>query len=718
MTRLLAVLALALLAGCGGTDGGPRWIALDRLAQVSPIGEHEFALEGTGRRARLVREGEDRWLETTLEAADWTPASESGTFQALLAVLAIGQPRSGSPYRLETPAGSSTYEPDLQRFLQGSVAGAGTFTTNLVALIVRLGPGAGPPEHSRLMACANYEGSAALPAGDERAAGARLRIQGRRMSGHGFWTPAGEARAIATELPAGSRLRFATVVEAAQGHRDAREAPHTFRVRLDGATIFEHRQEGSILGESCARHDVELPRGGGRRMRLSFECDGPFAYASFLSPGIGPREVGAPGQRPGELERPDLFVFLADTFRADNLSAYGGEHGLAPNLDGFAEAGRTFLNAWSTSTHTLPAHSSMFSGVYPHQNGQVDYWNPLPGAVQTVAEILTDRGYRCGAITDGLMVSRSHGLDQGFEWFDERREEPLLARVRPFLEADDGRPVFLFVQTYAVHTPYAPSASTRERLGARLHLERSYEEVYRELEALGNRPGPIPAPPELIGRLRDLYLAAVFDLDQLFAGLRSELDSRGWLASGYLIFTSDHGEAFFEHGRPFHANKVFEEELRVPLVIQGPGVERGRESRPASLVDLAPTLVELAGIAPREDWEGRSLLAGGPERALFAFQSRRVDPESTLAVIEGRRKLIGFDDLEAVRAGKLFAAFDLESDPLERSNLLGSETWPLERMQAYRSRLERLLTPLVASERLKPTGQELLELQHMGYGGR
>jgi arylsulfatase A-like enzyme len=526
-------------------------------------------------------------------------------------------------------------------------------------------------------------------------------------------------------LPSDARLRFATAVEPLLGAASLRTAPHTFRLRLDGALVFEEELAVEVLGEAIRWHALDLPRGGARAARLEFEVEGPLALTSILAPSIGPREFGRPDARPFEgARRPDLVVFLADTFRADNLAAYGGKPGLTPEIDRFASEARTFTRAWSTGTHTLAAHSSMFSGVYPHQNGQVDFFNPLPHGVESLAELLGAHGYRCAAVTDGVMVSQIHGLAQGFEVFDERRETGTLERVEGVLAADDGRPLFLFVQTYGAHTPYSASAATRERLAGELALERSFDELmasevmraYFALPLGAEMPGDRPGVGEVARGLSDLYRAGAAEVDALFGRFRAGL-AAGGLTSGYLLFASDHGEAFFEHGRAFHANRVFEEELRIPLVLAGPGIAAGREERPVSLIDFAPTLAALAGLEAPAHWRGSSLLAPPDERPLFAFQSHRVHELSTLAVIDGRRKLIGYETLEAVRAGRLHGAFDLESDPAERESLVEREGWPAELMRARAAELEVLLTPLFTQEVLSPSGAELEEMQQLGYGG-
>ncbi len=707
---LAAVGLLFVLASCG--SDGPVWVD---LARVPVTGSAAVGSPGPG--LRLEREGEgaleDLWLVGEIPRGAWRAGAEPGRFTAPLPVYHVGAPRAGGAvYRLRADGRDFPYEGDPQRFGQEP----GRFTTVLTKAQLALAPGEEPPEVCELWAIVAFESTDA---------GVR-RVGGRRLSGRGLWVPAGHPRSLALTIPPGSRLRFGTAVEPLLGTPAERGAAHTFRVRLDGALLFEHSVAvDPVLGEALVWHALDLPRGGVQKARLELEVEGPLALTSFLAPNLGPNAFGSYGARPFEQEgKRDLVVFLADTFRADNLAAYGSTLGLTPEIDRFAAEARTFARAWSVSTHTLPTHSSMFSGVFPHQNGQVDYYNPLPGAVVTLAELLSAHGYRCGLISDGVMVSRSHGLDQGFESFDERKELDTLARVQSFLAADDGRPIFLFVQSYHVHAPYAVGAATRARLQDRLRLDVGFDELVaapaiRAVEERGVEREALPEDEptrEAVARLFDLYRAKVSELDGLFARFRAELEARGLFAHAALVFTSDHGEAFFEHGRPFHAGRVYEEELRVPLLLHGPGIAPGREQSPVSLIDFAPTLAELAGLARPAHWRGRSWLAPAPERVVYAFQARRQEGP-TLAVIDGARKVIGYELREAVQSGQLHAAYDLEADPREQDSLHARATWPAELLRAHRAALEEMLTPLVEPELLNLTPDKLREMGAMGYTG-
>ena len=236
-------------------------------------------------------------------------------------------------------------------------------------------------------------------------------------------------------------------------------------------------------------------------MTLTFEVEGDPGVTAILDPVVGPLEVGDYGDRPWEDAAPDIVVFLADTFRADNLAAWGGAPDVAPNTNALAEASVRFLETRATSVWTLPTHASMFSGLFPLQHGAITSETKLSPDLLTIAEHLAAHGYRTGAITEGAFVSRTYGLDQGFAWFEERtateRPYPLtLAGALDFLDADDGRPVFLFVHTYRVHAPYRigaeedaePERDLMRRIGVRM----------REIEAAGGqgleKVGPIDHP--------------------------------------------------------------------------------------------------------------------------------------------------------------------------------------------------------------------------------
>ncbi len=546
------------------------------------------------------------------------------------------------------------------------------------------------------------------------------RFRGSRFAGEALVVWPGEELATQLVLPPRSALYFGLGGESRLHWAFERGRERVYRVELDGEELFEERV---ACGDLALRwRSVPLPAAGGSA-RLSFSVNGPFAHTAYFAPTVGPLEKGTLAARPWGSPQPDVIVFVADTFRADNLAAYGGRAELAPFLNDLAARSRLFTRAWSTATYTLAAHASLFTGLFPRQAGIVDARSAVSRDLHTVAEFFTELGYRTGAVTDQGYVSQTFGMDQGFQYFDEHKRtlEETAERARAFLDADDGRPVFLFVQTYRTHKVYEVSDEACAALGLEPLSASELEALESEYDALSEREEGTQAArqrmAEIAGELERRYRGTVWDLDRGFERIFRELETRGFFRNGYLVFTSDHGEAFDEHGQLFHSGEVHEEQVRVPLFFHGPGLTAERLACPVSLVDVPPTLADLVGAKPFPGGLGTSLVDLAGERAVYAFQNhRRYRTGSTLCVIEGSRKVIGNERADEPRAGSLQCAFALESDPGELRNVLG-ETWPSEMFERHRAALDAALQPLGVLTPATPTMEELQSLEAMGYAG-
>jgi arylsulfatase len=580
-------------------------------------------------------------------------------------------------------------------------------------VLLRLGPGEAPPAGLRLqLHVAGGEGDG--------------RLRGDRFSGAALSVLPGEAVERRVDVPARSVLRFATALEAAVTDAKELRGPVSFQVRVDDRLVFEHR-EPSAASSAFAWHAVPLGEESRPGARIRFEVAGELAHTAFFAPVVGPRDVGRPGARPWRTARPDLVIFLADTLRADVLGAYGSTLGLTPHLDRIAAGSLLFRRAWSPATFTQAAHAALFSGYFARQVAAYAPGARLPAPVVTLAERLAAAGYRTGAVTDAVVVSERFGFAQGFEWFDEHYASlaSTLARATAFLDADDGRPVFLFVHTYRVHNPYRVSDETRREAGDRFDFaEDSAPLEAREMQ-MARRPGFDRARDvhyaALVARLHDLYRGAVIDLDRGFGGFHDALRQRGWLGSGVLVFTSDHGEAFSEHDQLGHGGRVWEEQTRIPLFLSGPGIEPGVVEQPASLLDLAPTLAELAGVAGEPDWPGVSLLRRRGERAelaarpIFLFENRD-KPGSTLAIVEGGRKVIAYEDPASLARGERFGAFDLAADPGERDGAAAADAaWVQELLERLGPAAAELLRPREQGESAELGAEQIERLRALGY---
>jgi arylsulfatase A-like enzyme len=690
----------------------PEWVELAEQADLL-VGESRLPWR-SDREVRLEMSGATAWVHYPLLREDWQPAGQFLWRVSPPEVYAL-QGR----LRLEGPDGPV---PEIE---EGLLEAPGAAYVMREGWLVLGGFAGEAPEAMTLSI------ELAIPA-----PGIGERLVQRTFSGAAIALFSGMRAVAHAAVPMDGALTFGTAFEPLIG--GVAPGPVLFRILLDGEVVFEHTADTG-QGRGCDWHRVVLPPQARDRAELVFEVEGALAATSFLNPVLGPAVVGQPGQRPWKDARPDLVVFLADTFRADNLTAYGGRAEVTPNLDALAADGLCFLQAWSTAAWTLPAHGTLFSGLYPPQAvGEFPTESGLVPEVETIAERLGNAGYRTAAFTDGGFVSSSFGLDQGFEVFAEPTEdtkdlETLLAQAQAFLAADDGRPTFLFVQTYRVHWPYSPSDQTRAELGERLGLDVEAEDLLGQLSdearALGfdsiasvedmeaMPPDPSPRLRELYTRLHHLYLGGVADLDRGVGGFVEALQARGLLDEGYLLFTSDHGEAFGEHGALFHSTDPFEEQVRIPLVLVGQGLSAEQRRSPVSLIDVVPTLAELAGLPADPAWPGRSLLHRGPDRhrpdALFAFESSS-EPGEMLCVLQDGKKV--FRRTNPRPANLISGAFDLARDPHELTDLAETAPWAPLLLEATHATLEQILSTEIEGTALTVDEEKRAELRALGYG--
>lgn len=318
---------------------------------------------------------------------------------------------------------------------------------------------------------------------------------------------------------------------------------------------------------------------------------------------------GAPELAP---TRGYLLVSI-DTLRADHLSTYGYERNTSPFLDHLAGRGVVFENAIASFPGTLPSHMSIFTGFYPQEHGVYPPDHVLSEKLQTLPEIFRRAGYHTAGFTEGGFMKGDYGFGRGFDHFSDRVEgtsrdlETTLERARSFLrQVPENEPFFLFLHTYAVHTPYAPPPP--------------YDEMFWDGAA------PVGAPPPTGPRLQRLnsigasrgrrwlpYYLAQYDgsiayADSLLEEFFAELAETGVLADLTVVILSDHGEEFLEHGLFVH-EQLYDETMRVPLLFLHPEIIGPvRVERLVELIDVPATLLDLAGLRAPRRLSGRSLV--------------------------------------------------------------------------------------------------------------
>lgn len=423
-----------------------------------------------------------------------------------------------------------------------------------------------------------------------------------------------------------------------------------------------------------------------------------------------PPAGGAPAAR---VERPNLVLYVVDTLRADHLGCYGYARPTSPRLDEFAREAVRFAEARAQSSWTKPAMATILTGLHPITHGAERRALGIAPEARTLAERLTEAGYETAMFTTNPTVVEKFGFARGFDHFEyvhqlqgrKRRSVDSAEMHRAATAWLDGRvapqrPFFLVVHTLDPHDPYRPQEPYRSRFAPGVDVASACCFRGERLAAL--------SPAGAAIRRRDsmaLYDGEIAQNDASFGRLVDDLRARGLLQRSAVVFTSDHGEEFHEHGGWRHAETLFEEVLRVPLVVRLPGDRPANATvaDPADQIDIAPTLLDLAGIAAPPELPGASLLpviAGGapPPRESLAWL--RHPAFEVAAIRDGNWKWLRHDGASrAVTPGVAGVAepadalYDLEADPGERQNLLEAEPARRRalalRVKAARARLAR-----------------------------
>jgi arylsulfatase A-like enzyme len=405
---------------------------------------------------------------------------------------------------------------------------------------------------------------------------------------------------------------------------------------------------------------------------------GALAIAAGLVAACAPREAPPP---------PNVLVVVVDTLRADRLGAYGSTRGLTPFLDGLAARATLFERAYAPSSWTLPSVASLFTSRHQGQHGIYGYASILSNEEVTLADSLTAGGWLAGGLSANPILFRRLGWGQGFDAWQRLGDtnghgahvdaQGLGVRALDWLDVNrrPGQPAFLYLQYMDPHAPYLAPEPYRSRLLPPGTREEAVEEANRTVMAFPSSP----LPAEQTALLSALYDAEVAYVDRELGRMFDALAARGFLERAVVVVTADHGEEFQEHGGSMHGRSLFKEVVRVPLLLLAPGVAGGRRiEQPVSLLDVAPTILELAGLPAEPRFMGRSLApllrgaAQEPEPVVLELgrnpEVATDDRVHAVGLVEGDRKLVG-------RPDGSFSLFDLARDADERMPL-DPETQP------------------------------------------
>jgi len=312
----------------------------------------------------------------------------------------------------------------------------------------------------------------------------------------------------------------------------------------------------------------------------------------------------------GEYGCPDcnVVVIVIDALRADHLGHMGYGRNTSPVIDGIAKGSVEFMNAYSQESYTTPSVATIFSSDYPQGHGALNLgeFSTLSDNYTTLAEALKEDGYRTAAFVFNPSLHERHNLDQGFDLYDDNDEglvgdddteryetaSKIEKGAYEWMDGGDGR-FFMYLHYRDVHFPYLPPAPY-DGIFEDEGLALGYPAYQRK--QISSYDGEIAYTDHMIGRI--------------IKGIQER-------AGGETVFiiTSDHGEEFLDHGGWYHVRTLYEEQLRVPLIIHYPGRDMGeRVYMPVELVDLAPTILGIVGIERPRTFRGLDMLDEGYDK--------------------------------------------------------------------------------------------------------
>jgi arylsulfatase len=544
------------------------------------------------------------------------------------------------------------------------------------------------------------------------------------------------------------------------------DQPATFKVTVTPAGA--NRSERVLLHHTVStpyrweRQPIDLGEFAGQNVNvsLSLHTDAPGIPGLWGTPVIRTRTAATREAPQG------VILIQADTLRPDHLGLYGHKRDTAPFLGRVAGEGVVFKNAFAQAGWTKVSTSSIMTSLYPSTHGVATLDDRLPAAATTIAEVYRAAGYATLSLSSVAFTGQSTNLHQGFEELHEQNSwteaggpytsktaREYVDRAAEWLERHRDTPFFIYLHVFDPHSPYEPrrpydsmwadATKREEHLRQKESLRKTIADPFLANRGMATREEMVKAgvdPAAYIAYDKDWYDSSIRGLDAELARLFERLRTTGLDEKTAVMFLSDHGEEFHEHGRMWHGQSAYGEMMRVPLVVRWPGgVAAGRVvNEPVQLIDVMPTLLDLSRLEPAKGMQGQSLLPlltaqvddGNGGSAASRWREKPIIlekrpqgqpgyPNSTesIAVITGDWKLIQ----HKVRPPQLpeFELFHALNDPFDQANVADQHPEIVKRLAQV---IEGWHSTAIAA-RLKPdsentgnlTPEQLQRLRSLGY---
>ena len=402
-------------------------------------------------------------------------------------------------------------------------------------------------------------------------------------------------------------------------------------------------------------------------------------------------------------DTPNVLVLVADTLRADHVSGYGYSRPTTPRIDRLGAEGRLFLNAYSSSSWTLPAHASLLTGRRLSEHRAGNQGRPfLDAQFPTLAEVFAKAGYATGGfVANTFWCGRQTGLSRGFIHYEDfygnlgdaavrtvlgrmigyevlpyfgfvdipgrMRADDINGRLLHWIDGLGGRPFFAMANYLDVHGPYIPPPSYQGRFAGR-PLERKSGRI-----AIGDVDDATNVPDRrVLKEWIDRYDESLVHLDEQIGGLADELARRKLLDRTILVFASDHGESWGEHNLLYHGHSLYLEQIRIPLLIRFPSrlAAGERDTRPVSLADVPRLVTGLAGLDDARFPSRFPIMATATDEvAVSEVGRRRGVPASWPTATASLRSLQTRQWHLIERSGAPSELYDIDADSSEATNL-------------------------------------------------
>jgi arylsulfatase A-like enzyme len=462
-----------------------------------------------------------------------------------------------------------------------------------------------------------------------------------------------------------------------------------------------------------------------RFLKLAATCAAAAPIAASVD---GWRVAGAPTliRARGDAAKPNIVLVIVDALRADHVSADGYARSVTPNLDGLIAAnGVTFRQANTAGPWTFPANAALMTGRLPFRFKATWDNTRLPASEVTLAKVLKQAGYAtAGFVSAPYIRATPNGFGQGFDVYDDSVAytnvlglNGLAALINQAAQTwlaswpASTQPLFLFLYYFDPHTWYNPP-EPYATLYDPSYAGTLTPGLYRNAEDVVG--GSIVPSPRDIEHLNALYDGEIAYWDAMFGAMLDDLKSRGLLDNALVMVTADHGDMFGEHGKWTHGNCLYEEVLRIPLLLRYAGVVPGGTAvdTPVQSVDIMPTVLEWLGLGRPANLDGVSLRSlaegqGGPAHDVFSEIDGISDPRHGFYWLAPR------SDLRSIRRGNykyIHHVGDDASDelyqlgpasPYETSNLIDADAAAAQRLrqaifERYHLAPQKIDLPLVA----------------------